>query len=264
MDKKIFSLVLGGGAARWLAHIGVIEQLENIGVIPVEISGTSIGALIGAFYAAGFSTKEMKNIINELNLISLVDLDLKNWLLKWTKITKFLWKYLGDKQFSDLKIPLSIVATDIDTGEKIIFREGSVIDAIRASIGIPWVFVPFKYRWMHLVDGGIMENLPIGVLLTDHPVIAVSVQIDIKKRVRVKKSFLFPNGTMLSNSYGVIRKMVGIMMVQNEIRSIEARWSVVLIRPERDDIDYYDFKKMNLMIAEWYRSSAPLAEYFNS
>ncbi len=262
--KQTFSLVLGGGAARWLAHIGVIEQLEKIWVAPVEISGTSIGAVIGAFYAAGYTSKDMKKIVQEVNLLSLVDLDLKNWLLKWAKISKFLWKYLGDMQFSELKIPLSIVSTDIDTGEKIVFREGRVVDAIRASIGIPWVFIPFKYNGKHLVDGGIMENLPIWVIQSDGPVIAVSVQIDIKKRIRVKKSFLFPDGTMLSNSYGVLRKMVGIMMTQNEIRSIERRWTVVLIRPERDDIDYYDCKKMNLMIAEWYRSAAPLVEYFNS
>ena len=236
--KQTFSLVLGGGAARWLAHIGVIEQLEKIWVAPVEISGTSIGAVIGAFYAAGYTSKDMKKIVQEVNLLSLVDLDLKNWLLKWAKISKFLWKYLGDMQFSELKIPLSIVSTDIDTGEKIVFREGRVVDAIRASIGIPWVFIPFKYNGKHLVDGGIMENLPIWVI--------------------------HPDGTMLSNSYGVLRKMVGIMMTQNEIRSIERRWTVVLIRPERDDIDYYDFKKMNLMIAEWYRSAAPLVEYFNS
>jgi NTE family protein len=121
---------------------------------------------------------------------------------------KYLSKYLGNKSFVDLKIPLSIVATNIDTGEKVIFREGRVIDAIRASIGIPGIFVPYKHNGMHLVDGGIIENLPIGVLLTDHPVVAISVQIDIKKRVRIKKSFFFPNGTMLSNSYGIIRKMV--------------------------------------------------------
>jgi NTE family protein len=164
---------------------------------------------------------------------------------------KFLSKHLGDTNFGDLKIPLSIVATNIDTGEKVIFREGRLIDAIRASIGIPGIFIPYKYKGMHLVDGGIIENLPIGTLLTDHPVIAVSVQIDIQKRVRIKKSFFFPNGTMLSNSYGIIRKMVGIMMVQNELRSIQSRESsILLIQPGRDDIDYYDFNKMSIMMHE--------------
>ena len=74
---------------------------------------------------------------------------------------------------------------------------------------------------MHLVDGGIVENLPIRALKNTHPVVAVSVQMSIEKRVRSKKTLLFPNGTLFSNSYGVLRKMVGIMMYQNELHSIE-------------------------------------------
>lgn len=103
--------------------------------------------------------------------------------------------------FSDLSIPLSIVTTNIDTGEKIVFREGNIIEAIRASIGIPGIFIPYKYNGMHLVDGGIIENLPIEVLENDNPIIAVSVQMDVTKRIKIKKTFLFPNGTILSNSY---------------------------------------------------------------
>jgi NTE family protein len=257
MDKQ-FSLVLGGGAARGLAHIGIIERLDELWMKPVEISGTSIGAIIGVFYAVWYSGVAMRKIALETNFLKFVDLDLRNWLLKWNKIMKYLSKYLGEMSFSDLRIPLSIVATNIDTGEKIIFREGRVIDAIRASIGIPWLFIPYRYNGMHLVDGGIVENLPIQVIQNNHPIIAVSVQIDISKRVKVKKSFLFPNGTMLSNSYGIIRKMIGIMMIQNELRSIQSREDILLIKPGRDDIDYYDFKKMNIMINEGYRAAKDL------
>lgn len=173
---------------------------------------------------------------------------------------KYLSKYLGDKHFSDLKIPLSIVATNIDTGDKIIFREGRVIDAIRASIGIPGIFIPYRFNGMHLVDGGIMENLPIQVVQSNHPIIAVSVQIDISKRIKVKKSFLFPNGTILSNSYGIIRKMIWIMMMQNELKSIESRDNIILIRPGKNDIDYYDFKKMNIMMNEGYKVAKDLIQ----
>ncbi len=256
--NKQFSLVLGGGAARGMAHIGIIERLDELWLSPVEISGTSIGAVIGAFFAAWYRGVEMRKIALETNFLKLIDLDLKNWLLKWNKIMKYLSNYLGNTNFSELKIPLSIVATDINTGEKIIFREGRIIDAIRASIGVPWVFVPYKHNGMHLVDGGIIENLPIEVIESNYPVIAVSVQLDITKKIKVKKSFLFPNGTMLSNSYGIIRKMVGIMIAQNELRSIHSRESVLLIRPWREDIDYYDFKKMNIMINEGYKVAKDL------
>ena len=149
--KSEFSLALGGGAARGLAHIWVIQRLEELGRIPREISGTSIGAVIGAFYAAGYTSTDMKKIALDTNILKLVDLDLKNWFFKGNKIVKYLEKYLWEMEFSDLTIPLSIVATDIDTGEKVIFREGKVIDAIRSSISLPGIFRPYKYmgRWMN-------------------------------------------------------------------------------------------------------------------
>ena len=251
--NKQFWLVLGGWAARGLAHIGVIQRLEELELIPEEISGTSIGAIIGTFYALGYTSQDMRDIVHELNILKLIDLDLKNGLIKGNKIKKFLEKYLWNKTFQDLKIPLKIIATDIDTWSKIIFTEGSLIEAIRASIGIPGIFIPHKFDHMHLVDGGIMENLPISVIRENLDVIAVSVQMPINKRIRIKKSFLFPNGTMISNSYGVLRKMVGIMMHQNEEFSIKSRENIIIIRPEREDIDYYNFKKMDIMIDEWYR-----------
>ena len=257
-----FSLALGWWALRWLAHIGVIKRLEELWMTPTEISGTSMGAIIWALYANGMSSQEMIQIAENTKFIKLLDFDMKNWLLKGHKIMKYFQKYLWDKNFNDLKIPLSIVATNIDTGEKIIFREWRVIDAIRASIGIPWIFIPFKYNWMHLVDWWIMENLPIKVLNSKYPVIAVSVQMSISKKIRNKKSFLFPNGTILSNSYSLIRKMVGIMMYQNELASLETRSDILIIRAEREDIDYYEFNKMKEMIDEWYRTSNTIVDFF--
>lgn len=251
MIQKDFSLALGGGAARGLAHIGVIQRLEELGQTPRAISGTSIGAVIGAFYAAGYTSTEMRQIALETKILKLVDLDLKNGLLKGTKIMKYLEKYLGEKTFEELNIPLTIIATDIDTGEKVIFREGRVIDAIRGSIGIPGLFRPFRYHGMHLVDGGIMENLPVSVLDPKLPVIAVSVQMDIVKRTRKKKrSFIFPDGNVIGNSYAILRKMVGIMMLGNEANSLQSRNDVHLIRPMREDIDFYDFRQMEAMIDE--------------
>ena len=252
MNKKIW-LSLWWWAARGLAHIGVIQRIEELSLEPQEISGTSIGAIIGAFYAAWYSSEDMRKIVSEINILKLIDFDLKHGVIKGNKIRKFLEKYLWEKTFSDLKIPLKIIATDIDTGEKIVFTDGRVVDALRASIGIPGIFTPFRHNNIHLVDGGIMENLPITVLSENLTIIAVSVQMAINKRVRTKKSLFFPSGTMFSNSYGILRKMVGIMMYQNEMNSIQSRIDTIVIRPEREDIDYYNFKKMHLMIDEWYR-----------
>lgn len=260
--NKNFCLVLGWWAARWLAHIGVIRRLNELNISPCEISGTSIGALIWAFYAAWYTAEEMKKIAIETNFLKLIDLDLKHGLLKGNKIMKYLSRYLWEIEFQDLKIPLTIISTDINTGEKIIHKEGRVIDAIRASISIPGVFIPYKYQWRHLIDGWITENLPISVLEnTDYPIVAVSVQFDPKKQIKIKKTLLFPNGSIFSNSYGIIRKMVGIMMSQNEARSIEWRKNLLLIRPEQEEIDYYDFKKMKQMIQEWYKISESIINF---
>lgn len=259
-----FSLSLGWGAARGFAHIGVIKRLEEIWATPREISGTSIGAIIGAFYAAGYSSNEMTHIANNIKILQLVDLDLKNWLFKGNKIIQFLEKYIWDKTFADLKIPLTIVATDIDTGEKILFHEWPIINAIRASISIPGVFIPYKYKWMRLVDGWIIENLPISILSKEYPVIAVSVQLGTKKKIREKTSFFFPDGTMLSNSYNILRKTIGIMMFQNELKSLQSRDNITLIQIERNDIDYYNFKKVYHMIEEGYRAANILLNIFHS
>ncbi len=261
--NELFSLALGWGAARGLAHIGVIKRLEELWVTPREISGTSIGAIIGALYASGYNAHEMIQIANSIKMLQLLDFDLKNWLLKGNKIIKFLEKYIWKRTFADLKIPLSIVATNIDTGEKIIFREWLLIDAIRASIGIPGIFIPYKHRGMYLVDGWIIENLPISILSKEYPIIAVSVQLQMKKNIREKKSFFFPNGTILSNSYNILRKTIQIMMFQNELKSIQSRNNVTIIRLEREDIDYYNFMKMDNMIEEGHRSSQILLDFFS-
>lgn len=261
--KSEFSLALGGGAARGLAHIWVIQRLEELGRIPKEISGTSIGAVIGAFYAAWYTSSEIQTIALDTKILKLIDFDLKDGLLKWNKIMKYFWKFLWDLQFSELKIPLFIVATDIDTGERVIFREGKVIDAIRASIGIPWVFRPFKYKGIHLIDWWITENLPVSLFSENLPVVAVSVQMDVRKKIKKKKTFLFPNGTIFGNSYEVLRRSINIMITQNERRSIESIQNVHLIRVGREDIDFYDFWKMSPMIEEWYRSSKSLISYFS-
>ncbi len=169
---------------------------------------------------------------------------------------KYFQKYLWNKEFKDLKIPLSIVATDIDSWAKIIFREWRVIDAIRASIGIPGIFSIFKHNWMHLVDGWIMENLPVQAIQGNEPILAISVQMTISKKINKKKSLLFPNGTMFENSYNILRKTIWIMMYQNEIQSINSKKNIYLIRIWREDIDYYEFNKIESLIQEWYSSAS--------
>lgn len=251
---KKYSLILGGGAARGMAHIGVIRRLEELDISPIEIVGTSIWALIWGFLALGYTSREMSEVVKNISYLKLIDLDLRTGSLKWVKLMKHLGKYIGDKNFSDCIIPLKIVATDIDTGEKYIFLEGKIIDAIRASIAIPWIFAPYKYAWRSLVDGGLVSNLPIEEAREDTHIIAVSVQMELSRIKKLKRSRIFPNGTPFIHVYEAIRKTLAIMMARNESLSILSRKDVLLIRPLCEEIEYYEFSKSMKMIEAGYEA----------
>ena len=165
--KKKVGLALGGGYARGLAHIGVLEVLEREG-IPIDIiSGTSIGALVGALYARKKDATLIKKQASRLDWIgmtSLVDLTLpRSGFIGGKRVTNLLRRFMGDIQFQDLDIPLACVATDIISGEEVVLREGSVVEAVRASISIPIIFKVARTNGRYLVDGGLVNNVPVSV-----------------------------------------------------------------------------------------------------
>lgn len=181
-------LVLGGGGARGLAHIGVLRILQEEG-IPIDvITGTSVGALIGGLYAANVPIEKMERLaedigweeITNLSAEAIVKLLTAEKLLSTEKMEKYITLQIGNKRFDELKIPFACVATDLKTGEKIIFREGLVAPAVRASATIPGVFEPVEYRQRYLVDGGLVDNLPVEVakMLGAEIIIAVMVSAD--------------------------------------------------------------------------------------
>jgi NTE family protein len=167
-ESKI-GLALGGGVARGLAHIGVLEVLGKEG-IPVDmIAGTSIGAAIGAVYASTGKVSQMRTWLlaqSRRKLASFVDLSLpKTGFIKGDKIKDLLSSFLGgDIEFSDLRIPFACAATDIDTGEEVIIDQGSVTEGVRASISIPGIFTLAKREGRHLVDGGLVNPVPVSLL----------------------------------------------------------------------------------------------------
>ena len=164
-----FGLALGSGSARGMAHIGVIQLLEAYH-IPVDmIAGTSIGAVVGSVYATGASVKQMKEAalaMKRSKTISLMVPTLPySGLISGNRAEEILKKLaLKDKTFDDLKIPFAAVATDIKTGAKVILNQGSVIRAVRASFSIPGVFTPVKYQDCYLVDGGLVDPVPVDVV----------------------------------------------------------------------------------------------------
>ena len=161
--KKV-GLALGGGTALGFSHIGVLESLEKNKIKIDYLSGTSMGAVVAALYASGMSIRDMKEITMTTRWENLVDFKLPDrGILSGDKIETFLRVLLKNKKFKDLNIPLAIVATDIYNGEKIIFKKGDVASAVRASISLPNIFVPFEYNNRVLIDGGIVDPIPVDI-----------------------------------------------------------------------------------------------------
>jgi NTE family protein len=191
--RKKVGLALGGGYARGLAHIGVIELLEKEG-IPIDlIAGTSIGALIGALYSHKLDISEIKKQAKQLDAVgvtALVDLTLpRSGIIGGKRIFNFLHRLLGETQFTDLKLPLSCVATDIIRGDEIVLNEGSVLEAVRASISIPVIFSVLHRQGRYLVDGGLVNPVPVSVVkqMGADFVIAVDVTPDKIERANYLK-----------------------------------------------------------------------------
>ena len=247
-DKKV-GLALGGGAARGLAHIGVLEVLEKEG-IPVDmIAGTSAGAAIGALYAQGKNASAIKAQALDLNwkrLASLVDLALpKTGFIQGKKITDQLKSVIGgDVMFSDLKIPFACVATDIKTGEEIVIRQGSVLDGIRASISIPAIFTLAKREGRYLVDGGLANPVPVSVLKNQGAdfIIAVNVTADAGNRTNWGKKAKEPT------IFNVIMQSIYISTYSLVKSSLEG--ADVIIEPDLADIPYGDFQRAKEVISQ--------------
>ncbi len=164
-DGAKIGYALGGGGARGLSHIGVMKVLEEHGIYPDVIAGTSIGALVGALYASGLRAGDIERALRldlrRLAMLADVRLSLSG-LVQGKRVTSALKAFLGDLDFADLKIPFACVATDIVNGQQIVLRTGPVISAVRASISVPGLFTPVKVRGRYLVDGGLVNMVPVS------------------------------------------------------------------------------------------------------
>lgn len=163
-------LVLGGGGARGLAHIGVLRALDRAGITVDLIAGTSMGGLVGALYCAGVPLETVEVEVLRLGQVKeqlrLVDVSVTaaGLSVRGRRIYNMMADLLGeDLTFADLRVPLAVVATDIRAGREVILQGGLVIDAVRATISVPGVFMPVDLGDYRLVDGGVLDNLPVDV-----------------------------------------------------------------------------------------------------
>jgi NTE family protein len=163
--KKEVSLVLSGGGARGIAHIGVIEELEKRGFEIKSIAGTSMGALIGGVYAVGKlpALKDWLYKLHKLDVFKLIDFTLSSQgLIKGDRVFRKMREFIPDMNIEDLKTHYAATATDIKNKKEVVFTQGSIYQAIRASVAIPTVITPVIKDNIILVDGGVMNSVPIN------------------------------------------------------------------------------------------------------
>lgn len=201
--KKI-CLVLGGGGAKGFAHIGAIKELRKNKIEFNEVIGTSIGALLGAFVASNNyqALNQFATEINNLALFKIQDFSFsKTGLLKGEKVKKYIEEKLGDLEFKNLPIKLKIVAGDLKTGKEYIFTEGKISNAIRASISIPGIFQPVEYENKILVDGRIVNPVPMSLSSNSR-----CLAINLSKNNLYKSNKKNSTSEILLQSYAVMER----------------------------------------------------------
>jgi NTE family protein len=213
-------LALGGGGARGLAHIGLLRVLEREAIPISFIAGTSMGGLVGALYAAGLSLAEVESEVKRYSQISeqlkLIDVSISGagLSIRGRRIYNFLADLIGESlTFANLKLPLAMVAVDILTGRDVVLQGGTVIDAVRATISVPGVFMPMDLGPYRLVDGGVLNNVPVDVAQTlgDGPVVAVDVLPSFAENMPGRPAL--ESGLQLSLGPAYLRETYNVLMI---------------------------------------------------
>jgi len=282
--KPVATLVLSGGGARGIAHIGVIKELERRGYEIASVTGTSMGALVGGVYADGAIDpfREWLLTLDKRKVFSLVDFTLsRTGVVKGDKVFNKMKDFIPDTLIEDLKIPYAAVAVDLINNKEVVFREGRLFDAIRASVSIPSVLTPVKTDDGLLIDGGVMNNIPVDhaprvpgdllVVVNVNASIPVSPpkispeETDKQKRAYKKKieEFQFHLHKILSHGstekpshsheermgyFNLIDKTVSLMTDHMAQMSLKLFSPDVLIEVSRDSCGTFDFYKASEMV----------------
>jgi NTE family protein len=241
LTSKKIGLALGGGGARGLAHIGVLKVLEREGIPISCVAGTSMGSLLAALFAqgvpAGAIEAEAVRIGKLKELFKLVDVGVsKGAMLKGERLSKYMAVWLGVKQtFAELRLPLAVVAVDVLSGCEVILKDGRVLDAIRASIAMPGVFAPQKLGPYTLVDGGMLNNVPVDAArdLGAEVVIAVDVMPHFSENRPGQPPVVLPlkppKAPRAYQYFGHIEMIMVSAMTEHRLRETKPE---VVIRPQ--------------------------------
>ncbi len=275
-SSRTVSLVLGSGGARGLAHIGVIDWLNENGYVIRSIAGTSMGALVGGIYAAKKLDvySEWVLALERFHVLRLLDPTLRGaGLFKGERIIGVLRELIGDCAISELAISFTAVATDLDSGKEVWLREGKLFDAIRASIATPLIFTPVRHGSRTLVDGAVVNPLPIAPTLNDATDLIVAVTLsgpreptaeapppapapidgsDYRQRIRAFIENMVPARSVQPASQGMFDVAFASMeLMQDTIARLKlaAYAPDVTVQIPRDACAYHEFWRAEEMIA---------------
>jgi len=226
--RKI-GLALGSGSARGWAHIGVINALTEAGIDVDYVAGTSVGAVVGAVYASG-RIDSFKDVVLQLDWKKIAFfLDVvfpKSGLIDGNRIAEFIRSHVGEKNIENLSLPFCAVSTDLANGNEVVFQDGDIIEAVRASISVPGVFTPVRGKGSILVDGGLVNPVPVSVVreMGADLVIAVDLNHDIIGKRGLKKASISNSDNMalgkeIGNNFTVGNKIINAL--NKKVRAID-------------------------------------------
>jgi len=281
--KPRIGLALGSGSARGWAHVGVIRTLEQAGIKPDFVCGTSVGALVGAAYAAG-ELDSFEAWLKELGItgvISLMDVGMNGGMIKGKRLMDFVRRSFVDRPIEELEIPFAAVATSLHTGAEVWLREGSTVEAVRASIALPGLFTPVMYNGQLLVDGGLVNPVPVSLAraMGADIVIAVDLNSDLVNRhlreepepvltntelgewlrkIQVNLGSLMPdsknNHPELPSMLDVMASSINIMQVRITRSRMAGEPPDVIVSPRLAHLGLLDFHRSRDAIAEGKRA----------
>jgi len=229
-ENPVIALVLGGGASRGFAHVGVIKVLEQHGIKPDIIVGTSAGSLVGALYAGGYKAAALESIALGMEQADIRDVTLPDrGFIKGELLQDFVNQYLDNRSIEQLPIRYAAVATDLNSGELKVFNRGNTGMAVRASSAIPGIFQPVAIDGRDYVDGGLVSTVPVRVAQRMQPdlIIAVDVSLTPEDHLEIK------------DTLDVVAQAVAIMGRTASVA--EMRTASVVIRPDVREIGSLDF-----------------------
>lgn len=247
MSKKI-GIALGGGAVLGAAHVGVLRAIEESKVDIDYLTGTSIGAFVASLYAFGKSSKEIEEITSDINWMDITSISLSRYaLLSNDKIGKFIKKHIGEVNIEDAEIPLSLIATDASNGDKVILKKGPLADAVMASMAIPGIFIPIEIGDQLLVDGGIVENVPIHTLNKMGADYVIGVDLNASHQFEKPKNIL----EVLLNSFHFI------MRYSTKLQTESAD---LLIKPDLSKFSRSSMDNVDALIKQGYKDAKKVLE----